>query len=544
VVQITVDQLRGDLPLRYRDRFGPGGFRRFLDQGTWYAAARQPHAHTETVVGHTTLATGAYPSRHGMVANTWFDRATGASVSNVEDPRYPLLSVDGEKQTEPGASPLTILTTTFSDELAVATAGRAKVFSVSVKDRGAVPLAGHVGKAFWFSSSNGCFVSSTFYYQHYPPWVKAKCAQRLADASAGTTWELARPRETYVHRDVTNQYPKGTPAEVNMEMLDSPRFGSFGRTFPHRFAASGLMLYEELKISPRGDALTLDFAKTLIREEGLGKREVPDYLAISFSSTDLVAHWFAPASLESEDNILRLDAALDDLLTFIDREVGLRRTLVVISADHGGSEYPEYLMTLSIGTGRLSPAEIRRAADEALAARYGPIAGIIAKLSPPYVYLDRKVLAANRLDEREVERTIATALQGLTGVSLALARADMTAGRDGADDELVRRIRRNQHPDRSGDVYVVQAPQWQIDEGREPRLLQHGAPWSYDTHVPVAFTGWEVPAAFVLRGIESVDVAATLSALLGTSYPSGGVGTPLLELAARAAPSARSPHAR
>jgi predicted AlkP superfamily pyrophosphatase or phosphodiesterase len=262
---------------------------------------------------------------------------------------------------------------------------------------------------------------------------------------------------------------------------------------------------------------------------------VPDYLAISFSSTDLIAHWFGPASLESEDNILRLDAALRDLLTFIDQEVGLRRTLVVISADHGGPEYPEYLAAQGIGTGRISPAAIRRAADEALATRYGQVKGIIAEISTPYVYLDRRVIAANGLDERQVEQTIASGLQGLAGVSLALARSDMSGGRDGADEELVRRIRRNQHPGRSGDLYLVQAPQWQIEEAQEPKLLQHGSPWSYDTHVPVAFTGWEVPAAFVLRGIESVDVAATLSALLGTNYPSGCVGTPLMEVAVGAA---------
>src|SRR5262249_31923422 len=105
-------------------------------------------------------------------------------------------------------------------------------------------------------------------------------------------------------------------------------------------------------------------------------------------------------------------------------------------------------------------------------------------------------------------------------------------GRDGADGELVKRIRRNQHPTRAGDVYIVQRPQWQIDESQDPKLLQHGSPWSYDSHVPVAFTGWEAPTAFVLRAVESEDVAATLAALLGTSYPSGSVGHPLSELSA------------
>lgn len=529
VVQITVDQLRGDLPLRYRDRFGPGGFRYLLERGTWYAAAHHPHAHTETIVGHTTLATGTYPSRHGMVANTWFDRETGKSVSNVEDPRYPLLSVLGEAQSGPGASPLTIPTTTFSDELAITTAGRAKIYAVSVKDRGAVPLAGHTGKAFWFSLSNGCFVSSTFYYQQYPPWVKAKCGQRLADGHANTTWELSGDRAAYLARDHTNRYPPGSPAEANMAMLDSPGLG-FGRTFPHRFAASGRTLYDGLTISPRGDELTLDFAKTLIAEEGLGKDEVPDYLAISFSSTDLVGHWFSPASLESEETILRLDAALRDLFAFIDREVGLDKTLIVLAGDHGGPEYPEYLQERNIDSGRLSPADIRRAAEDALAARYRGIKGLLAHVSPPYLYLDHGVIARKGLDRAAVERVVASAVQRVPGVALAIGRGDLTDGRGGVDEALIRRIRRNDYPGRSGDVYVVQRPQWQIDEPRSPKLVQHGSPWAYDTYVPVAFAGGQVPAAFVLRSIETVDVAATLAVLLRTKPPSGSVGTPLTEL--------------
>ncbi|HXH95303.1 MAG TPA: alkaline phosphatase family protein, partial [Thermoanaerobaculia bacterium] len=106
IVQITVDQLRGDLPFRYRDRFTEGGFRYFLDHGTWYSDAYHPHSLTETVVGHTTLATGAYPSRHGMVANSWFDRSTNTFIDNIKSPQYPLLSVNGETQTGSGGSPV------------------------------------------------------------------------------------------------------------------------------------------------------------------------------------------------------------------------------------------------------------------------------------------------------------------------------------------------------------------------------------------------------------------------------------------------------
>ena len=92
VVQITVDQLRGDLPWRHMEQFGAGGFRYLAERGVWYTNAHYRHANTETIVGHASLATGAVPATHGMVGNVWFDRGSGQLFYNVEDPDFPLLS--------------------------------------------------------------------------------------------------------------------------------------------------------------------------------------------------------------------------------------------------------------------------------------------------------------------------------------------------------------------------------------------------------------------------------------------------------------------
>ncbi len=183
ILQVTVDQLRGDLPDRFKKHMGSGGFRYLMDNGVWYANAHYGYSNTETVVGHTTLATGADPSEHGMISNVWYDRQEGRLAYNIEDPRYHVLTagadIDAETEidasqvlaTTDGRSPANILVTTLSDELVLATNGQAKVFGVSVKDRGAVTLAGHTGKAFWFSKSSGGFITSSYYYDKYPEWV-------------------------------------------------------------------------------------------------------------------------------------------------------------------------------------------------------------------------------------------------------------------------------------------------------------------------------------------------------------------------------------
>jgi hypothetical protein len=522
IVQITVDQLRGDLPLRYQNRFGEGGFLRFLRQGIWYAAANQPHACTETVVGHTTLATATYPSRHGLVANSWYDAESGKIVKHVEDERYPILPIREGETLKGSASPMVILTSTFSDELMIATDNHAKVFAVSGKERGAVPLAGHSGKAFWYSDKNGCFITSTFYYQQYPPWVKEWCDARPADKYKNTKWDLLQERPTYVYRDTTNVYPAGTPAETNMLFLERMKFG---RTFPHLLADSP-QFYTTLTLSPDFDRLVVAFAEELLRREKLGHGTSTDFLAISLSATDYVGHWFSPSSLESEDNVLRLDRTLRELLAAVDKAVGLDKTLVVLSADHGAAEYPEFLEAQHVNSGRIAENTIVAAAQAALEKKYKQT-DLIQTYSTPYFYINRAALGS--LSAREVQDTITDAVSDLPGIAVAFPSATSTSRGD-TDLELVERVRRNYHENRSGDVYVVQEPQWQIDGNDKPQLLQHEAPWAYDTYVPIGFTGAVLMPAMVYRGVSTVDVAATLARYARTNTPSASVGTPLVEV--------------
>lgn len=167
-----MDALRGDLPWCYYDRLGEGGFRYLMDVGTVYLNAHHGHANTETIVGHTTLATGADPAVHGMIGNVWLDRTSGYLTYGVEDSRYPILikgaGVDKTTEIDPtqrtarsdGRSPAAILVSTFSDELMIGRGQQSKVFAVSIKDRGAISMAGHTGKAFWFSKSASQFITS------------------------------------------------------------------------------------------------------------------------------------------------------------------------------------------------------------------------------------------------------------------------------------------------------------------------------------------------------------------------------------------------
>ncbi len=531
ILQITVDQLRGDLPLRYREQFGEGGFRYLLEQGIHYDNAHHAHANTETVVGHATLATGAHPAAHGMVGNLWFDRKAGRTVYNIEDPAYAMLTggagVDSKTEIDPtqkaaatdGRSPAAILTTTFGDELSIATQGAARVFGVSVKDRGAVTMAGHTGKAFWFSKSAGQFVTSTYYYDDDPSWVKAWNAKQLPARYSGASWELLHPVERYRFGDRDDQ-------------AWEPDLFGFGRTFPHPFSTAESPYFTSLlTLSPVADDITADFAKALIDAEDLGDDDVTDYLSISFSATDYVGHVFGPSSLEAEDNLLRLDRTLADLFAYIDKEIGLDRTLIVLSADHGTPEAPGYLRELGKLGGYVTPdLWDTTAAAERIRKRFGLTGKLIQGYDHPYLNLSDDVRGADGVDLVAVETAIAEELVAFEGVAYAFPSSRLREG-SLPENGLTRAVLNNYNPDRSGDIYVVFDPGWFIaDFDGLSVTVTHGSPWRHDTYVPILFAGYGLSPQTVSRRVHAVDVAITLAAIADTRPPDGAAGDVLLEV--------------
>jgi len=531
ILQITVDQFRGDLPTRYYDRLGEGGLKYLLDKGVVYKNAHHAHANTETIVGHVTLATGAHPSEHGMIGNIWFDRSTGVTTYNIEDPNHKLLTegadIDDSTEIDPtqkaassdGRSPASFLTTTFSDELSSLTAGKAKVFGVSVKDRGAVSMAGHSGKAFWFSKATNEFVTSSYYYDKYPQWVTDWNAKKLPEQYSGKSWELMHPEDTYLFSGKDDQ-------EWEFDLA------GYGRTFPHKFTTTDNKYYSTyLTVSPAGDELTVEFAKATIEAEQIGSDDITDFLGVSFSATDYIGHFFGPSSLESEDNILRLDRTLAHLFAFIDEKIGLDNTLIVLSADHGGPEAPGYLKSLGIPTGYISPDSWdKQPAIDRLKSKFGISGKLIEGYDHPYLYLSNEVINNSEIDLLALETAIVEELVRFPGVSTAVSSTALVRGVV-VDNYLTRAITKNYNPKRSGNVYVVFEPGWFINDldGISVAVV-HGSPWPYDTFVPIIFAGHKLKPQHVSRRVYTVDVAPTLANIVGAKPPSGASGNVLLEV--------------
>ena len=310
-------------------------------------------------------------------------------------------------------------------------------------------------------------------------------------------------------------------------------FPGFGRTFPHAYGSTDDKYFTtRLTLSPAGDELALDFAKTLLISEQLGQDDVPDYLAISFSSTDYVGHLFGASSLESEDNMARLDRTLKNLFEFIDKEVGLENTLIVLSADHGQPEVPGHLHALGIDNAHYFDTEAldKTPAIMALKKQFGLGEELIEAFFQPYLYLNHDLIREKGLDQAQVEQAVAAELLKFDGVAYAVSSTALRT--DNLPDTLMMRsIMRNFHSKSSGDIYLVFEPNVFINDFDGLTVSStHGSPWRYDTFVPVIFAGAGLSSVTVSRPVTPYDIAPTLAAYLGMKPPSGAIGIPLPEV--------------
>lgn len=509
IVQIVIDQLRGDLIHQYQADFGNNGFNWLLNHGLDFQSAQHPHAYTITCIGHATIATGAYPAMHGIIGNEWFDRDNGKDIYCVGDDSSAILPTDRSKVTLEGRSPRNLLASTFSDELVLSQRGRA--FAVSFKDRAAVTLAGHAGKAFWFDRENGGFVTSQHYYSAYPDWV--------------TQWnQTYEPKEYIWKLDTTRKSWRFASARF-MNAPDS----KFGNTFPHKTGSANQPgFYKRLSMTPVIDELTAEFALKLLKEEKLGLSEnKTDYLAISFSATDAIGHQFGPKSLESEANLLHLDKTIATLLAGIDQQAGLNNTLIVLSADHGISDNPDWLKQHGIRAVQgIDDNQVRSLVEAELAKRFNLPAQSLQAIRLPYVYLNHQVISEHNVELGKVNSALAEMLNQQKG----LFRAYPLPMKGIEYDWLSSKVDKMAMPNRAGDLYLVQL-QYQLADTRKVQI-DHGTPWRYDSYVPLLFASGSFKPQRLSRAVLTNDIAPTLSAILQIKAPTAAVSQPLPEVMA------------
>ncbi|WP_205503554.1 alkaline phosphatase PafA [Rufibacter psychrotolerans] len=513
VVGIVVDQMRYDYLYRFWDKYSKGGFKRLLSEGFNFRNNHYNYVPTYTGPGHASIYTGTTPAIHGIVGNDWYNRATGRNIYCAEDKTVKTV---GSASRAGEMSPVNMISTTITDELKLATNQQSKVIGLSLKDRGSILPAGHAANAaYWYDGSNGNMITSTYYMQELPAWVQAFNNRKLPEQYLSQPWSTLLPIEQYTESAADDQPFEGTFS------------GEQKPVFPHNIPAYRGKTYDLLRSIPAGNTYTKEFAVEAIKAENMGKGTVTDFLAVSFSTPDYVGHQYGPNSIEVQDTYLRLDQDLADFLKFLDNHLGKENVLLFLTADHGAAHNPNYLKQLRIPAGNTNNGIMTDSLKKHLNAKFGA-AEWVSSFMNQQIYLNHAVIESKKANLVEVQEEVARFMQRFPGVlrsftADALMKSHWERG-------LGMLVENGYMPYRSGDVLLTYQPGWYENYGRAiAKGTTHGSTWAYDTHIPLLWYGWQVPAGETTVRTEIMDIAPTLAAWLRIQEPNGTMGRALLE---------------
>ena len=414
-------------------------------------------------------------------------------VTSVEDDGTKLV---GLASNAPGASPHNLLADTLGDELKLATQGKARVFGVALKDRAAILPAGFAGdSAYWMDYKTGKWVTSTYYRSELPKW-----AQDFNDSNR---------TEKYLNKEWKD-------ANGNALRTTTPRNSKYG---------SPAGFYELVAATPFANDYTFEFARELVTYERLGNGPVTDLLVVGLSANDIIGHQAGPDSSEVQSMTLATDRQLADFFNFLGRQVGLANVWIALSADHGIAPLPSAAAKLRIPAAGLSSDKMRGQLNNQLSAKFSPghPAEYVKDFDYPLVWLGQDAFAAIKMKEADAERAVGEALKQI-GLRGYYTRFDLAEG-EVPNTEEGRKYEHSYSP--LGGWYVMGVPApftVGVASGTD-----HASPYTYDTHVPLAFYGLAFQPGAYRTHAEPVDLAVTLASLLGINAPTHAIGRVLTE---------------
>lgn len=501
-VILVVDQLgESHLQRRIDEGLAPT-IARLTREGFRFHDARYEAAPALTAAGHATIATGAYPELHGIVANDWYEPRQGRFVGSVEDPRFTILGrepVEGD-----GTAASALRSSTLGEALKIRYP-LARVVGVAGKDRSAILSAGPAADlALWLDPEAPRFTTSTAYTRELPAFVAAVNDRLREELRKGFVWELPRGGITGKNK---------APDWVR------DRHG-FGKSFPHRIDAAGKPsnISEQLLHLPMTEALVVDLALRATDALELGRDDQPDLLTVSFSTFDKVLHTFGPDSAQAAEAMRIVDGEIRRLLEGLDAKVGKGRYTVALTSDHGGGWVAEVVRERRVRAGQLDTPALQKIleAEAQKSLGRGPwLAGF--KGTGWYIAPEREARMTSVLP------SLRARLLQVEGVRDVFTQQSLLASAQPTPVEAL--YRRGLYPPRSPELFVAPDPFFTFG----PKdVTGHGTWHLYDRHVPLILWGSGIRKGEGERA-ELTDLAPTLSRLLGTAPPSGAQGRVLRE---------------
>ncbi len=508
VIGIVVDQMKMEYLYRFSDDFSPNGFKRLMGSGYTFHNMHYNYMPTYTAPGHASIYTGTTPATHGIVGNEWFHRTLGKEVYCTDDAS--VKTVGNGSETEGKMSPKNLISTTITDELRLSTNFKGKVIGMSIKDRGAILPAGHfANNAFWLSKT-GSFISSTFYGEALPAWVTEFNNEKRYETYLNKGWDLFKPLETY-----NESLSDSNPYEGELYKMKP--------VFPYDTKKLLLENPGNIKGTPYGNNLLADLAMKAIEKENLGQDDITDFLAVSFSSTDYVGHNFGPRSMELQDTYLRLDQTIADFLNYLDVTVGKDNYLLFLTADHAGAENVNHLKDNKLDVNNVIEKNFELSIAEFSKAYFGD--DLLLNYSNYNVFLNKEKIKAKGLELAKVKQAFKDFLMTQKQIKRVYTEEEILAS-NGADYYL-NFIAKGYDVTQNGDLIILDKPGF-IEFGGVG--TSHGTPYSYDTHVPCIFFGWNIKNGESHDKKEITQIAPTLAQKLKITFPNGTESKVLLEV--------------
>ncbi|MCP9770045.1 alkaline phosphatase family protein [Lacihabitans sp. LS3-19] len=501
VVGIVVDQMRYDYLYRFYSKYTAGGLKRLMTEGYNCRNNQYHYASTVTGPGHAHIFNGSSPAISGIVGNEWYDKTIGKTTYVVSDSTANVVGLGSA--TAGKMSPRNMKVSSITDQLRIASQFQSKVIGVAIKDRGAILPAGHTGQAYWYDAGSANWITSDFYLKQLPAWVNSFNDKKIAQELVSKPWETMMPLDKYTETEEDDQ-----PYEATMS-------GEPKAVFPHKVTLGGIAT------SPYGNDLTLKFGLAAIDGENLGMGQQTDFLTLSFSSPDYVGHSFGAQSKEIEDVYLKLDKNIAELLSHLDKKLGIGNYTVFLSADHGVAEIPAFLKKHNVPSGLFLGGELEKKAEAALGAKFGE-GKYILSADNYQMYLNMDLLNQKSISVDQVTQTLKTEFLKTEGIYNVI---NLSEGKANDVPQVFRdKLTNIYNPKRSGEVMVLVEPGWFAGYVKG---TTHGTMYPYDTHVPLLFYGWGINKGENLNITHISDIAPTIAMLLKILEPNGSIGSPI-----------------
>lgn len=509
VVVINVEHMRTDYINRFWNKFQTDGFQQLVNDGAVCANTTMDLQVQNTVTGVPSLFTGVYPERHGIVGRKWYDRLRKKEVDALDDDYFITVGSDSK---EGQLSATRLMSPAIGDVLKLNTKGEAKVFSVALNASSAVFSAGHAADgAYWLDNETGSMISSSYYVESFPDWARDFNAKKFADL--------------YIDRDWTTLLPEGSYGEsLEDDYILEKGFYNKWNTFPYNLKKIKDRAgdFKLLKAVPFGNTMVKDFAVNLIESENLGDDNVPDLLALNFSSMDYENGSFGPNSVEMQDVYLRLDQEIANVLTYLNQNIGKDKLLVVLTSACSASYPVEYLKEeYRMPVGYVSPESMVALLKSYLNISFGQNEWI-EFVSEQQIYLNRELIEKKELSLEEVQMKAAAFINQFEGIKLALPAADFEKG-DYQKNQLSL-ISNSFNFKRSGDVLYV------LEDGWQPQYKYKRTIYNDHVAIPMIWYGNDIQKQRILNPVKAIDMVPTIFEILGFNSPGHVQGRVLTEL--------------